>query len=516
MTPDLTAETFEIEQTAPSTAGMTSKVVKGSLWTLAGQVVPMAVSLVATPFTIRLLGSEGYGVFVLIGLIPAYFSFADFGMGIASTRFASEAYAAGDREKEGQIVRTAALIAFLASLPFGMAIFLLSGWLVALFNVPETMMADASLALKFASVTFVATFLNGTFNTPQLTRLRMDLNTFVNASCRILGQIAVPLVIYFVGGIAPAIFALMLVSLLTLAVHIMASGSVLPELFGGSIDRTVIPRLVKFGGGLVFAGIAATFLINAEKGILAATVSATALAYYSVAFTVASMMTLFSGAMIQSLLPAFSQLQSDEKRGQLNALYSRGIRISLIISVPALVFLSLLAKPFFTRWAGPEFGEQSTLPLYILAGSLAFNIIAYLPLAAILATGRTDVLAKLYWAELIPYVLLVWFLASRYGAVGAALAWSIRTFVDAFIQFWFARKLAGVRFSSRNLSWFAAAVIIMLAPFAADLFFGGLTLAVAVGAIVCLAIYALVIWKTMLEKEEVAWLVRRLSRRVTH
>ncbi len=64
---------------------MTTKVVKGSLWTLAGQIAPMAVTLIATPFTIRLLGSEGYGVFVLVALIPTYLGFADFGMGLGST-----------------------------------------------------------------------------------------------------------------------------------------------------------------------------------------------------------------------------------------------------------------------------------------------------------------------------------------------------------------------------------------------------------------------------------------------
>lgn len=75
---------------------MTTKVVKGSLWTLAGQVAPLAVSLVATPFVIRLLGAESYGVLILIGLIPTYLGFAAFGMSMASTKFGSEAYAEGD------------------------------------------------------------------------------------------------------------------------------------------------------------------------------------------------------------------------------------------------------------------------------------------------------------------------------------------------------------------------------------------------------------------------------------
>jgi O-antigen/teichoic acid export membrane protein len=63
---------------APSTRGLTAKVFKGSLWTLVGQVLPMLASLVSTPFVIRFLGSEAYGVLILVGLIPYYFAFADF------------------------------------------------------------------------------------------------------------------------------------------------------------------------------------------------------------------------------------------------------------------------------------------------------------------------------------------------------------------------------------------------------------------------------------------------------
>jgi len=48
---------------------MTTKVVKGSLWTLAGQVAPLGVSLVTMPFVIRMLGAESGGVLILVGLI---------------------------------------------------------------------------------------------------------------------------------------------------------------------------------------------------------------------------------------------------------------------------------------------------------------------------------------------------------------------------------------------------------------------------------------------------------------
>lgn len=485
---------------------MTTKVVKGSLWTFAGHIAPLAVSLIVTPFTIRLLGTDGYGVLILIGLIPIYFGFADFGMSIASTKFASEAFAAGDTTKEAGIVRTAAFVALIASTPIAGCIFLLSPTLARLFNVPDRLAADASLAIKIASITFVITLLCGIFNTPQLTRLRMDLNTSVNASFRILGLIAMPIVLYLGFGLVGAVLVLFITAVMTLIGHLLMSRSLLSGLFHLSIENTVIRPMLKFGGPLVLASGAAMLVANLEKGILPGLVSVEALAYYSVAFTLTGMMTLFSQAMIQSLIPAFSQMQGSGKKGERDSLFARGLKVNLILLVPAVTFLAIIAETFFTVWAGKEFGDESVVPFYILLIGLMFNIPAFLPYAAIMSSGRTDIFAKLYIAELVPYMLLVFMLTYQFGAVGAATAWSIRVAVDAVALFILAKKTVGVDFSFGQFATVAIAVPIMAIPFSMHLYFAELVFTTALTFSICLVIYIFMIWKRALEKEEISWL----------
>ncbi|MBX7062014.1 MAG: flippase [Pyrinomonadaceae bacterium] len=500
------------ELVPPSTAGMTTKVVKGSLWTLAGQVAPLGVSLVATPFTIRLLGAEGYGVLILVGLIPTYLGFADLGMGIASTKFGSEAYAAGDAEKEARTVRTAAVLSLLLSVPFGVAIFVLSGWLATLFNVPAHLHAEASLALKVAAVTFVVNFLNQIFNTPQLDRLRMDLNTFVTSGFRMLGIAATPIVIYLGFGILGAVVVLLIASLATLAGHIYVSGRLLPNLFDLSLDRTIIRPMLKFGGALAIASVAALTVANLEKLILPAFVTVRALAYYTVAFTLASMLTMFAFSMIQSLVPAFSQLQGERNREQMQSLYSRSVRINLVLMLPALVGLAIVAETFFNAWAGPDFGRESIFPFYILLIGLVLNIPAYLPYSVIMAVGRTDIFAKLYFAELAPYIFLVLLLTWYFGIFGAAIAWTIRIGMDAVLQFYLAKKVAG-------LTWppdFGVAILtagsLIVPPFLLHIYFGHLTV-VTIGAfLISVILYLLFVWKKILFSDERERIIHRLER----
>ncbi len=492
---------------------MTKKVVKGSLWTLAGQVLPLAISLFTTPIVIRLLGSEGYGAMIFVLLIPGYFGFADLGMGMASTKFGSEAFAAGNKEKEASIVRTAVSIALAISIPFAAALFIFSPYIISLFDVPVRFAGESSLALRFASVTFVLNFLCLIVNTPQLTRLRMDLNSVITAVPRILGIIATPIVIYSGGGIAGATAVLLAVSILTLSGHLYVSGRLLPGLFNAGIDRESVKAMLKFGGGFAGAGIAGLLLVNLEKLVLTYTTSVEILAHYSVAFTLATMTTMFSAAMTQSLLPAFSQLLGRERQDQLNSLFSRALRLNLIVMLPLLIGLFVLARPLFTVWAGPEFGRESTSPFYVLLCGLFFNILAFVPASLVLASGRTGLLAKLYWLELGPYIVVIAIFTSAFGAVGAAAAWSVRAIADAFLIAMISRRTLGTQFRifesrpSSIIPGFAVmAVPIVLTVLAPD----RLLLLLIVFSIAAV-IYSLVAWKSFISDDERSWLENRIN-----
>lgn len=490
---------------------MTSKVVTGTLWTMVGVMIPIFFSLFTTPIVARLLGAEGYGLFVLILLIPTYFSFADFGMNVASTKFASEAFAEGSTEREARIVRTSALIAFLSALPFALGMIVFSGPIVRLFNVPEALTGEATFAMKLAGGVFILNVLGSIFNTPELTRLRMDLNILIIYGGRLLGIIATPIVVYLGGGITGAVTVALCAAVLTLAGHLIASAKLLPEMVGLSIDRAAFRPLIKFGASLVVAFIAGALLTHLEKFVLTRATSVETLAYYSVAASLAGMLGLVSGSMQQSLMPAFSQLQGEANRAARSSLYSRGVRLTLIWLVPAIVFMLLAGQPFFTYWFSPDFGRESTLPFYIIVGGFFFTVLSYFPYTVVMASGRSDVFAKIYWAELLPYLLLVWWLANRYGAAGAALAWSLRALFDATLLFLLARKVGGVSYRQTNVPQFLVAVAVMLIPLAALVYLRELDLTVIVISAAAGSAYVLIVLAKVIEAEEVAWLRRRIG-----
>lgn len=497
-----------IEEAKPSTQGMTTKVVKGSFWTLTGTILPLLASLISTPFIIRILGSEAYGVLILVGLIPNYFAFADFGMGMASTKFGSEAFGKGQREKEGEIVRAASLIALLTSLIFAVPLFVFSHWIIAeWFKVPEAYQFVGSVSLKITSVSFVLGILSSVLSSPHRSRLRMDLNMLVNAVPKILMALFTPFVLYFGGHLLEAVWVAFFGALAVFVGTVFVSVKLLPQLLRFSTDKELFAPMLKFGGGWLIAMIAGILLSNVEKLLLARYVSVQSLAYYSVAFTFANMATMFSLAMTQSLIPAFSQLLAPDKKIEFETLFARSIRLNLIWILPGLTCMFVIAKPFFTIWAGAEFGAESSMPFYILLLGLFFSILAFIPHSTITASGRTDVLAKLYWIQLVLYVVAALWLVHSYQIVGAAIAWSLRATIDAFLVIWLSKKIVGVsvNFFSHFVSLFIG-VIFLLLPVAFAVFYDNFSLWLIPVTFISLALYAGIIWRNFVDSDEKKWI----------
>jgi O-antigen/teichoic acid export membrane protein len=495
-------------QAEPQAVGMTTQVVRGSLWSLGGQGVVIATSLVATPFVIRLLGTESYGVLALINALIGYLAFADLGMGAASTRFGSQAHARGDDEEEASVVWTALALSFIPSMVAALALALAARPLVEhALRLPDHLQGVAVIALRIAAIGFVARAVSGVLNTPQLTRLRMDLYTMINSGSAVAQLALVPVALASGGGLVGGVTVMAGVAVVMVLLHAYVFSRFLPGLMKPRISSALIANLLSFGSPVVVSTLAGMLLVNAEKILLTRYASLTSLAYYSVAFAVAGLLAVVPSALGQSLLPAFSRLQAQSDRAPLQILYSRVLRANLLWIPPVTVILCVGARPFFSFWAGPEYGRESSLPFYILIFGLMFNIMAYIPAHLLISMGRTAQVARFHLAEVLPYILCVGVLTYKFGAVGAAMAWSLRVIIDAMLMFSAARRASGFSFSTfqKGRAWYVALILVLLLPVGSLIIRVDITVQIC-AVFVSVAAYTWVVWTRVLTYDERTWL----------
>ena len=491
--------------------GLTSRVVHGSLLNLGGQGVTMLATLVATPFVIRLLGAPGYGVLALVHVLIGYLSFADMGMGTASTRFGSMAHARGDDQGEATAIWSALLLAAVPATTVALALALGARPLVEQgLRLPANLHEPAVIAVRLAALGFLARAIAGVLNTPAVVRLRMDLVVLVTVGTSAGQILLVPVVLYLGGGLTGAVAVVAGAGVAAALLHTVIGTRLLPRLRRPHISRELLKPLTRFGGALVVSSIAATILSNLEKLILPRYASVQALAFYSVAFTLAYMLTQLPVALLQLLVPAFSQLQVSPDRTALELLYRRALRGLLYWALPGAMFICAVARPFFTVWAGPQFGRESTPPLYLLMGGVVCEIMAYAPYALLIALGRTGLIARCQVSLVVPYFIGSALLIQRFGAAGAAAAWTLRALASAFLFSYFARRCSGFAFAPlpENKRGFFLTVAILLLPVTlAAILTSSIVVRIGVAG-AAVAVYSAMILTRVLTEEERAALQR--------
>jgi len=216
------------------------------------------------------------------------------------------------------------------------------------------------------------------------------------------------------------------------------------------------------------------------------------------------MMTLFSNSMAQSLIPAFSRLFASGQRILVQNLFYRSVRINLIIFLPTMAALIVVAKPFFRIWAGEEFAYYSSPPFYVLAVGLILNFSATVTGAVLVAAQKTKASAILYWLEMAPYLFLAGLFTYFWGAIGAAIAWSLRVVIESILLIIIMNRLVGLKFEFNHsrLSLVLLSVWPLgVAPSLAILgMFGTITLLTIL--FVGFLIYCFLIWNLVTTEEE--------------
>jgi O-antigen/teichoic acid export membrane protein len=262
--------------------------------------------------------------------------------------------------------------------------------------------------------------------------------------------------------------------------------------------------LALYGGPEALSSMVLMLLLHAEKLLIPVFSSTRSLAYYSVAFSLASILTVVPHAINVAALPAFSGILADGDTDRVNALFSGLLRINLLWIVPAILLAVTGGRAFISLWAGATYTENCILPFYILLVGVFVETTTSIAHVLLQALGRTDLVLRITLVQAVPYFLCVVLATYYLGPVGAALAWTLRGSANAFLRVWVVRRV--IRLSPnllpRGSAAYARAVAVLIVPPILASAVGGP--AYAVVTLAAVVAHLAVVWAKVLTVEDKA------------
>jgi O-antigen/teichoic acid export membrane protein len=402
-----------------------------------GQVLPGLVGFVATPFLIRGLGLEAFGIFSLALVVLGYLGLFDLGLGAATTKYVAESVATGDRQRLTSLVWTSMAMQLILGVATGIALAFSVPYLTEkVFRILPPMSHDASTAfyLLAASLPIVlgASCLRGVLEASQ----RFDLVNVVKVPAAV-STFLLPVVGVLCGlGIVGIIVLLVLARLGAFLWYWLLCVRCFPSLTRGHFcDTSSLKSLFTYGFWTTISNVVGPLFHYLDRVFIGALLSVAALSYYTGPQQFLNGVWIIPSSLTTTIFPAFSSLNASSRRETIASVYALSLKTILLTVGPVVLLAVFFAREILRLWLGPEFAEQSTLVLQILLGGALVNSLALCPHCLLRGLGRPDLTAKFHLLELPIFAGSLWFFVRRWGLAGAAMSWTFWVCLNAVLLF---------------------------------------------------------------------------------
>jgi O-antigen/teichoic acid export membrane protein len=450
------------------------------------------LSLFTTPYLLLGLGSAGYGLFAMVGVVSVHLSNLELGFGQATVRYLARARAAGNAGLERMVVETSFSIFLAGGLTGAVLLFVGAPYLVSsVFHIDGQLQHEALVAFRLGAFILACSFVSSFFSSVLQACGRFD---WLNGSRLVLGILAALSAVAAValgGGVNAVLSAqagIACVSSLTLGVVVTRSskGRIWPRMTPAALREMGAYALLAFSGGLAYQ-----WMINGAPLVLAAHINAAGLPAFSVPHMILQKLTILISSASLAFLPFASAASIAADRSRLRLAFESHLRLTILFMGPVASYLAVFAPTLLGAWVSAEFALAAAPCLRLLALTALFLALSGPPADVARGFGHPGWVLAYTSGVAILGVSLSLVVIPAYKATGAAFALSASVLIGTIpLLLVVAKRLLGLRACdiARTLAGPSAALALVTAFYVAGAILGeGLVGALLTGGLVTTA-----------------------------
>ncbi len=404
------------------------------LWSWLGVAVTIASGIFLSPYLIRRLGDQGYGVWVLVfGLIENYW-ILDLGLRSATVKYSAHYRATGEPEKINEVLNTGVLYFSVLAVALAGGTVFLSRHVEHFFRVPPAYRDALAFLILVVGASWAFGMIFNVFNAclEGFQNFGMSSRIWIAVTALRVAGTFVLLALGF--GLMQLGVYVVCCQAFGYALSYLAIRRVFPAQRFGLRFATwpMFKQLAGYGIHTLTSGVAYQFLNQSAPLIIGHFRVPALIGYYNVPVRLLQ----YTGDAVDrvGLVTASSAAELTAKQDT-DAIARLGVyvnRYCLTLFLPVAVFLTVYGEDLIRVWIRQsEYVIRSAPLLPVLLLGTTFGIAAQFNSSSILyGMARHRWLARGMLAEGLLLIAALWFLVPRYGILGAAWAVSLLMLVD--------------------------------------------------------------------------------------
>lgn len=383
------------------------------------------LGLLYTPYMLRMLGQNEYGLYSLVASIIGYLTILDFGFGNAIVRYTAKFIAEGKKQEQwemfGMFLCVYTIIGLIAFV-IGLGLY---------FNVDrlfdQTMTADelsqARVMMMLLVINLALTFPFSMFGSI-ITAYEDFVFQKIVSILRLLLSTATIVLLLYIGYKAVAMVVVQTVFNISILLlnYIYCRYKIRIHIRFNRFNWAFIKEITTYSFWLFLNAIMDKIYWGTGQFVLGSISGTIAVSIFSVAILLQQMYMSFSVSISSVLLPRITAMVAHNKANhEVSDIFIRTGRLQCIVLALVLSGFIIFGQPFIDLWAGSGYGDSFVVTL-IFFTALFVPMIQNTGITILQARNQLRFRSILYLVISIVSLIFQIVLAKRYGAIGCAWA----------------------------------------------------------------------------------------------
>ena len=368
-------------------------VISNTYYNLIGYVFRMAIGLFLTPFIIQSLGSERFGIWAVTAVITGYLGLFDLGIGASLVKYLSVFYSRKEPEKISAVISTSFSVYFCLTCITLLVFFVFGKQILSLLKIPQHIRPEALTTMWISLFVFGCSTSLYAFSVIPCAMQRFDIVNIVSVCFAILSSLCTFFILKNGYGLIGMAIGSACVSLVNHVANVCIAYSLIPTLNFSPLKfhKATFFELFHFGISMQIARISSWISTQVDKILIGTFLSVGLITHYEVGSLIVNYALGISYLLVSALLPAFSQIQSQQKDNSNENLieaYLTAFQHGALILLPIFIFLAISSELIVRTWMGGDIHELASATLTVLSIGFAINALAQIPASMCMAIGK--------------------------------------------------------------------------------------------------------------------------------
>jgi O-antigen/teichoic acid export membrane protein len=360
-----------------------------------GLVVSILLSLVLTPVILHRLGTQDYGLWVVIVAIGGYVGVIGAGVETAAVQQIAAAIAVGNTDRLREIIATSRAFFVGSGFLAGLVVAGLVPFVGDTFHVDPGLLASARISILLMAVITGLTMMTNIPLTVLFGGGRSDKSAIFSLILAVASQGALVATVLLGGGFT-GIFVVGAAQALIgfFALNVITKRSGLLPVRRGRATRAMMKELLRSGRRNVTVALGGTIAYSLDAVVIGLILPVARVTPYDLALSTANFTRNISTAATNLLMPSYAHSAALDDRERQFRLWSRAVLFSMAITVPIVIALLSFGEALLRLWIG-------TVPPGTYSILVALNVVILIQLPGhqsfifLTGVGKNAILARL-------------------------------------------------------------------------------------------------------------------------